>query len=76
MLDIDSKVEKKLMETVTGNLIDARDDYLAYQKDDIDPNSEELRGESTTTEPPFIVGLREILLRINDKKINVKNLQQ
>ncbi len=78
LVEIDSTEFKNITDAVTGNLIDAQADFKDYKKLNIDPNSQELRGESTTTEPPFIVGLREIILRINDnknKKINVKNLQ-
>ena len=78
LVDIDPTEFKNVTDSVTGNLIDAQAEFKDYQTLDIDPNSQELRGESTTTEPPFVVGLREIILRINDnknKKINVKNLQ-
>ena len=54
-----------------GELVDAQERLLQDKKAGFDPFAEELRGESTYVEPPFIVGLRDLLERIVKKEVNV-----
>ena len=76
LLNLETSTEKNILASIEAKLIEAQEANLQYIKDGIDPNSEDLRGESTTTEPPFIVGIRNILSRINNSEIDVENHQR
>ena len=72
----DKNIENKICSSILNKLLESQEDNIKLLDEGIDINTEELRGESTTTEPPFIVGIRDILTRINNSEINVKNLQK
>ena len=71
VIDITRQLENKIVGTINGELVDAQEELLASKKSGIDPFAEEFRGESTSIEPPFIVGLRDLLERIVDNEIKV-----
>ena len=70
-MDISRQLENKIVGTINGELVDAQELLLESKKSGIDPFAEEYRGESTSIEPPFIVGLRDLLERIVNKEVNV-----
>ena len=70
-MDISRQLENKIVGTINGELVDAQELLLESKKSGIDPFAEEYRGESTSIEPPFIVGLRDLLERIVNKEVTV-----
>ncbi len=71
VFEVTRQIENMIISKINTNLVTSQENLQDAKKDGIDYLSEDMKGESSIIEPPFIVAIKEILERISKKEINI-----
>ena len=71
VFEVSRQVENMIVSKINTNLVSAQEELIDARKDGLDYLSDDMKGESSIIEPPFIVAIKEILERVSKREINL-----
>ena len=71
VFEVSRQVENMIVSKINTNLVTAQEELQDAKKDGLDYLSDDMKGETSIIEPPFIVAIKEILERVSKKEINL-----
>ena len=71
VFEVSRQVENMIVSKINTNLVTAQEELIDAKKDGLDYLSDDMKGESSIIEPPFIVAIKEILERVSKREINL-----
>ena len=71
VFEVSRQVENMIVNKINTNLVSSQEELLDAQKDGLDHLADDIKGESSIIEPPFIVAIKEILERVSKNEINL-----
>ena len=71
VFEVSRQVENMIVSKINTNLVTAQEELQDARKDGLDYLSDDMKGETSIIEPPFIVAIKEILERVSKREINL-----